>query len=277
LTLLTIVQSAAVRAGFGSIPSSAVGNIDQNVQQLVSFAQDAGRELVERANWVNLDTAGSVTGDGVTTLFQLPQDWTRFSPSDKSPRGALISSKYPWFPLQGPVNTEDLNILKALPASTVRPVWRIIGGALEIWPALSGPPSVKTGIPVNIGLPVIVIGVPINITLPTPPTLPGEIVTFNYYSSFWIMNSARTVSRAQWVADDDFSLINEDTIMKGVVWRWKASKGLDYAEDFRAYEMSFARNAGQQQTERVVSTSRKYTIGDETFLGTITDLTSPLL
>jgi hypothetical protein len=47
-----------------------------------------------------------------------------------------------------------------------------------------------------------------------------------------------------------------------------------YAEDFRAYETSFARNAGQQQTERVVGTSRKYVMGEETYLGVITDLTS---
>jgi hypothetical protein len=220
------------------VPSS----IDQNVQQLVIFAQDAGRELLERVNWVNLDTAGTVTGDGVSTLFMLPQDWVRFSPSDKSPRGALVSSKFPLMPLAGPINTEDLNMLKALPASTVRPVWRIIGGALEIWPALAS----------------------------------GELVTFNYYSSFWIMNAARTVSRATWQADDDFALINEDTVMKGAVWRWKASKGLQYAEEFRAYEQSLARNAGQQMTERVVSTSRKPMLGEAIYLGTITDLSAPI-
>jgi hypothetical protein len=256
VTLLTIVQSAAIRCGFATVPASAIGNMagneKENIQQLIAFVQDAGRELIERADWVNLDTAGMVIGDGVSTLFQLPQDWVRFSPSDKSPRGALVSNKYPLLPLQGPINTEDLNLLKALPVSTIRPVWRIIGGALEIWPALAGPP------------------------VPNPQNLPGELVTFSYYSSFWIMNAARTVSRAAWQSDDDFSLINEDTVMKGTVWRWKASKGLEYAEDFRAYEMSFARNAGQQMTERVVSTSRKYVIGDETYLGTITDLTSPI-
>lgn len=242
MSILSIVQSAAIRAGITPVPTAAVSSTNQDVQQLVLFAQDAGRELMERANWVNLDTAGTVTGDGISTLFQLPQDWTRFSPSDKSPHGALVSSKRPLVPLYGPINTEDLNLLKALPASTVLPVWRIIGGALEIWPALSL----------------------------------GELVTFNYYSSFWIMNAARTVSRATWQADDDFGLINEDTLMKGVVWRWKASKGLQYAEEFRAYEQSLARNAGQQMTERVISTSHKLGFGRATFLGTITDLTTPL-
>jgi hypothetical protein len=250
LTILTIVQKAAIRCGFPSQPSAAVSSTDQNVQQLVVFAEDTGRDLLERANWVNLDTAGTVTGDGVSTLFQLPQDWHMFSPSDKSPRGALVSLKFPLLPLRGPINTEDLNFLKAFPAGTVRPVWRIIGGALEIWPALAGPP------------------------VPNPLNLPGEQVTFNYYSKFWISNAARTVFRETWGADDDFSLINEDTVMKGAVWRWKASKGLQYAEEFRAYELSLARNAGQQMTERVVNTSRKYVMGEETFLGIITDLTS---
>lgn len=241
MSLLTIIQDAATICGFqpGAVPSAA-GSTDQNIQQLVLFSQQVGRELMERANWTNLDTAGTVTGDGVSTMFQLPQDWVRFSPSDKSPRGAMVSSKFPLITLQGPINTEDLNILKALPASTVRPVWRISGGALEIWPALAL----------------------------------NEKVTFSYYSSFWIFNAARTVLRARWVADDDFALINEDTITKGTVWRWKQSKGLDYAEDFRIYETSLARNAGQQMTERVVGTSHKFVLGAETFLGTITDLTT---
>jgi hypothetical protein len=226
--------------------------MDQNVQQLVIFAQDAGRELMERANWTNLDTAGTVTGDGVSTLFQLPQDWIRFSPSDRSPRGALVSNKYPLLPLYGPINTEDLNLLKALPTSTVRPVWRIIGGALEIWPALAGPGS-------------------------TPPQTPGELVTFNYFSAFWVMNAARTVTRATWAADDDFALMSEDSVMKGAVWRWKASKGLQYAEEFRSYEQSLARNAGQQMTGRVTSTSRKWVEHGGMYFGTITDLSSPVL
>jgi hypothetical protein len=242
VTILSICQGAAIRCGFPAAPTAAVSNADQNVQKLVIFSQDAGRELLERANWTNLDTAGTVTGDGISTLFQLPQDWVRFSPSDKSPRGALVSNKYPLLPLFGPINTEDLNLLKALPASTVRPVWRIIGGALEIWPALAT----------------------------------GELVTFNYFSSFWIMNSARTLSRAAWVADDDFSLINEDTVMKGAAWRWKASQGLQYAEEFRSYEQSLSRNAAQQMTERVTSTSSKLGFGRGTFLGTITDLTTPI-
>jgi len=243
VTILSIVQASWTRIGKAlPLPTAAVSSTDDDVNQLVVFAQDSGRELMERANWVNLDTAGTVTGNGVATLFQLPIDWIRFSPSDKSPNGALVSNKFTWAPLFGPINTEDLNLLKAGPTSPVRPVWRIIGGALEIWPALAT----------------------------------GEIVTFNYFSAFWIMNGLRTVSRAAFTKDDDFSLIPEDTVMKGTVWRWKAAKGLQYAEEFRAYEQSLSRNNAQQMTERVVDTSRKWVPNERMYFGTITDMTAPI-
>lgn len=235
MTILTIVQDAAIRAGITPIPTSAVGNIDPNAVLLVAFARDAGRDAIERASWVQLDLAATITGDGVTTLFTLPADWDRFSPGDNSPNGSLVSSKYPLTPLYGPVNTEELNLLKALPASTVRPMWRIIGGSIEIWPALAV----------------------------------AELVTFNYYSSYWIV-SGNGVRKRDWTMDTDSSLIEEDVIMKGSLWRWLMNRGLDYAEQFRAFEMSFSRNAAQQMTDRVISTSTTAPRGTgNDFFGTV--------
>ncbi len=244
MTLLNIVQDAAVRCGWDHVPSSVIGNNSTdalNIQQMTAFSQDTGRDCMERFNWTGLDRAAAITGDGTTTLFTLPADWRRFNPSDKAPSSPLISSKYPLTPLFGPVNAEELNALKALPASTVRPVWRLIGTSLELWPALSS----------------------------------GEIVTFNYFSSMWILSVDGTTRRKRWAADTDTSMIDEDLVMKGTVWRWLASKGLDYAEPFRAYEMALARTAAQQMTERVTSTaSQAPYAADQGFFGVITDNTS---
>jgi hypothetical protein len=74
----------------------------------------------------------TLTGDGTTTLFVLPSDFERILQGQ-----ALWSNKYPSIPLQGPITSQDLLALKALPVMPVRPVWRLIGGQLEIWPALS--------------------------------------------------------------------------------------------------------------------------------------------
>ena len=246
MSLLSLIKDIAVRCGWDHSPTSVIGNTSTdalNIQQLIAFAQDAGRDCMERANWTGLDRAATLTGDGTTTLFTLPADWARFNPGDKAPNSPLISSKYPLTPLFGPINAEELNALKALPASTVRPVWRMIGTSLELWPALSA----------------------------------GEIVTFNYFSSFWILAVDGVTRRKRWVADTDSSLIDEDLLMKGTVWRWLASKGLDYAEPFRMYEMSLMRNAAQQMTERVTSTSSKlFEASMGSYFGSITDNTSPI-
>ena len=230
MSLLTICQNAAIRINFGGVPNSAYSSTDTSVLQLVAFSQDTGRELLERYDWNNLKNQALITGDGATTLFNLPSDWMRLCPSDKSPMGALISLARPTIPLIGPVNDEWLNQMKALPAYPAYPVWRIVNNEMEIWPALAS----------------------------------GEVVQFWYFTKNWIQSGSTSAYIQSWSGDSDTSLIDEDIIMKGTIWRWKRAKGLDYAEEFRAYELSVDRNAGQQNNERVVSTS-DYTVNSDNF------------
>jgi hypothetical protein len=234
LSLLTIVSGAANRCGIAS-PASVIGNADTNTQKLLAFAQDTGRELAERGDWRNLDMVRTITGDGITTLWPLPSDFMRLCPGQGSPVGPFISSSRPYTPFSGPVNEENLNQMKAFPAATILPVWRLIGSNIEIWPVLAL----------------------------------AEIVTYHYYSNAWIL-SGMGVQQTAWVLDSDVSLIVEDTIMKGAVWRWKSSQGFDYAEDMRQFELSFERNNGQEGTERIISTShRPVSDSDHAWQGTI--------
>jgi hypothetical protein len=229
MSLLTLTQGAALRCNFSTIPASAFSSTDTNVLQLVAFSQDTGLEMIRRSGWNTLKIFKQVTGDGTTTLWPLPSDWMRLCPSDKSPMGALVSLARPTIPLVGPVNDEWLNQMKALPAYPAYPVWRLVNNNLEIWPALAA----------------------------------GEIVQFWYFSKNWITASAGGTS-AVWTSDNDTALLDEDLLMKGAIWQWKRAKGLDYAEEFRTYQTEFERVAGQQDNERVVSTS-DYTVNPDTF------------
>jgi hypothetical protein len=225
LSLITIVQGAAIRCGIAS-PVTVIGNADINTQKLLAFADDSGRELARRGDWRNLDIAGTITGDGTTTLWPLPSDFMRLCSGQDSPVGPFISSLRPYTPLFGPVNDENLNQMKAFPAATILPVWRLIGSNIEIWPALAL----------------------------------AEIITYHYYSGAWIQPVVGA-NKAAWSVDTDTSLIVEDTIMRGAIWRWKSSQGFDYAEDMRQFELSFERNNGQEGTERIISTSHR-PVGD---------------
>jgi hypothetical protein len=242
LSLLTILQGAATRCGFSATPATGIGNPDPLVQQLIAYTQDAGNDFALRADWRGLRVGTSVVGDGVTTLFNLPADWNRLDPSDKSPKAAFISNLYPLLPLQGPVNEEDLNQMKAFPAFPVRPVWRFVGQKVELWPPLAS----------------------------------GETVTFAYFSSYWVKLASNGLPASSWVSDNDTGILSEDLIMKGTVWRWKSSKGLDFSQEIQASENAFNQLAGQEGTERVINTANTTSYyGDSFWPGLITDLTSP--
>lgn len=240
MSLLTIVQTAARLCNIQPIPNAAYSSSDATIQQLVALISQTGIELMERGSWRNLKIEGTVTGDGVSTEFALPADWQRLCPTDSPQQSPFVSLARPTIPILGPVSDEDLNIRKALPLAGLFPVWRFIGGALEFWPALPD----------------------------------AETLTFWYYSKNWVLSADGTLRRPDWAADDDVSLINENTVALGAVWRYKQSKGLDYAEAFRAYEMSFMRNLAQEGTGRTVSMTANRPWPDDYWPGVITSSTA---
>ena len=212
MSLLTVIQDAMVLCG-QSQPSSVVSNTDPTVLKFLAFAQIEVEETASEYNWRNLNIAMTLTGDWTTTLFSLPSDFERILQGQ-----ALWSTKYPSIPLQGPISSQDLLALKALPVMPVRPVWRLIGSALEIWPALAS----------------------------------GENVNGEYRSANPISSSDTTTRRPRWGSDSDFVLFPEIILKLGVIWRWKQSKGLDYAEDFRNYSIERDKKAAHENGGKIV-------------------------
>jgi hypothetical protein len=70
---------------------------------------------------------------------------------------------------------------------------------------------------------------------PTPTAI--ETVAYEYMSTNWCQ-SASAVGQSAWAADDDTGILSEKLMTLGVIWRFKASKGLDYAEDMNNYEIA---------------------------------------
>lgn len=211
-------------------PVSAFGNADLTVQQLVDFAEDVGARLRESYNWRTLNLPCTFTGDGVTTVWTLPAGFDKFSAGQR-----LVYSVSPMTPLIGPVSNEDLLSLKSFPAALVVPVWRLIGNQIEIWPAMAA----------------------------------GSNVQFNYYSLFWIAPVIGSATDA-YASDTDVSLMDEKLIRLGVIWRWKSSKGFEYAEDFRLYEGALANAQDREETVRVTAMSNTRYFPDNYWPGTVT-------
>lgn len=80
--------------------------------------------------------------------------------------------------------------------------------------------------------------------LVTPDPTAGNTVAYEYVTSQWAETSGGS-GLSSMTADTDVARINEELITLGVMWRFKQAKGLDYAEEFRTYQMELDKYFGQ--------------------------------
>ena len=101
----------------------------------------------------------------------------------------------------------------------------------------------------------------------------GESVSYVYAQRGWITNSMGVqYPNVAWQADTDLSLLSERLIRFGAVYRWKMSKGFDYAEAMADYEGALNRIGGQEDTAPPIGMS-EYIGTYDTWPGIITDNT----
>lgn len=215
MTLLTIVQGVCQRLSLPQ-PSAAMGNSDPAIAAMVAFAQDAGDNLAERWDWQALKSypiPSGFVGNGTQTLFALPVDFKNLTPPEM-----LISSVFTGAPLQGPVNDEMILQMKARGFTVAPPVWRRVGNYIEFYPALQS----------------------------------GETVTYDYESDYWVLDANGTTKKSSFTNDGDTSLIPERLLRLSILWQYRRSRGLDYAEEFAEFERALIRNKGTETQDRVI-------------------------
>lgn len=69
----------------------------------------------------------------------------------------------------------------------------------------------------------------------TPTPTAGDSVYYEYIKNTPVLSVA-SVAKTAFTADDDTGVLDEELSTLGLIWRFKKSKGFDYAEDFNAYE-----------------------------------------
>ena len=102
----------------------------------------------------------------------------------------------------GPLNQEEWQYIQANLTTLVWPAFRVRGTSLLITPSPSA----------------------------------GDIIAYEYVSNQWCQSSGGTPQSA-WGDDSDTALIDEELHTLGLIWRFKKAKGLDYADDFRIYDL----------------------------------------
>jgi hypothetical protein len=91
-----------------------------------------------------------------------------------------------------------------------------------------------------------------NLFLISPTPNSAETVAYEYISKNWCQGAA---GQSAWVADTDTGILDEELMTLGIVWRFKATKGLDYAEAMSNYEIEVAKAIFKDGARVTIDTS----------------------
>jgi hypothetical protein len=196
LNCLQIIQSACRRIGILS-PNTAVTSTDPQVIQLVELSNEEGREQSSRYAWEGLQKQASFT----TVATQVQTSLSAITSGFEYIVNNTIWNRSLRRPVYGPDSQQDWQQSQAMQINGPFNRFRIIADAINFYPV---------------------------------PTA-GQSCYFEYISNQWTTNASGSGS-ALWTGDTDTSVLDDQLLILGTVWRWKAAKGLQYAEDFRKYE-----------------------------------------
>ena len=222
MTLLTIVQDVALEVGV-TPPQAVIGSTDIQVRQLQRIAQKEATALAKRSNWTRL-----IVPFEFTTVEGMPQPGALPAEMDRQSPGMVIWWVDMYRPIRGPLTPEEWAAAISRPVSPgLWGYWRIIGEDLNLYPAPAASQVVR-----------------------------GEVVSKN-----WCIHSGDPLSYSdRWTADDDTARLDEELLTLGCIWRWRQTKGLDYAEDMATYEreveQAAARNGGMKDINMSASRYR---------------------
>lgn len=199
LSLLDLVTAFCERTSL-PVPTQVMYSPDASVTQIRALLEEEGKALSSRGEWELLTYEVAHT-----TLAQEDQGAMR----DLCPNGfRYIKNHTIWdrtdrLPVFGPMNPSDWQAIKAVVSTGPRYRYRIRGGKLLV-----------------------------------NPTPPGDHLWYwEYVSKHWILDGDTGDGKWFFTKDTDISGLPEDLVLMGLRWRWKKEKGLEYAEDFRDYEL----------------------------------------
>lgn len=205
MSLLTIVQSVQDRVGLPRA-QTVIGGANQSVREILSFANQAGYELMERHEWEELVAEQTFTTTAADAQAgALPSDFHRFL--DGSMYNRTTDRK-----VYGPISAQEWQMRKAtVEASTIHDWFRLRGGELLL----------------------------------TPQPAAGETIAYEYVSKNWAQSSGGT-NKAAFSADDDVVRFpTEELMVLATRWRWLKAKGMEWQTAYQEAENLIASMFGK--------------------------------
>lgn len=214
MSLLSVVISFCERTNLPA-PTSVIGTTDEKILQVKALLEEEGIDLAKRGAWQALTFEAPVTTlalEDQGAMTALATNGFNYIKND------TIWDRSSRLPIVGPMDSQDWQMLKAVVTTGPRYQFRIRGGKLLINPV---------------------------------PTA-GLLWFFEYVTNNWILGANGTTYKQYFTLDTDTILLPEDLTLTGLRWRWKKEKGMEYAEDFRTYEMQVKDAVGRDGGKRLL-------------------------
>lgn len=212
MTLLEVVQEFCNRTGVDS-PAAVMTSTDLAVKQIKALANEVITDITSRGNsWPKLQKEGSFT----TVAAELQGAITTIAPYGfKYLCLDTVYDRTNRRPLFGPKSAPLWQEAKAIVVTGPFYAWRLWRGNLYMQP--------------------------------TPPA--GYSIYFEYASDYAILDADGTTYKKRFAADTDTFALDENLLLLGLRWKWKAEKGLRFVTEKQDYEATLAQAMAEDGTK----------------------------
>lgn len=201
----------------GQKPTSIFTSTAGIALELSDLVNEATKDILKSHDWTKLTTLASLPGDGATVALTLPSDFDRFPK-----RVHIFSTQWPALPYTMARDLDEWYFNQKFVYAGTPGWWLINNGKLNIYPA---PPS-------------------------------GSSVEF-YYISNGVVTPSSGSAKAAFTADDDTFVLDERLLTLDCIWRWKAQKGLEYAEHMQNAEIARSKAISDDKGPRILVQGRR--------------------
>lgn len=177
-------------------PDAIVSSTTREHKELLEIAKEMAARIAKGYDWQALSVIETLTGDGSSESFSMPTDYDRML-VDTHIWSSSIATAFK--------HISDLDEWLGLDVQAFDHIinaWTIYGGQLHLKPAL----------------------------------VSGTTAKYFYQSSNIVAQASGIDFIEEFGADTDTFRLDERLLKLGIIWRWKESKGQDYAEPMVDYE-----------------------------------------